>query len=55
MMGKILDTILNKEKVMVLGKIRRITLIEANLQYVMRIYLNNDVEELIEEDERISK
>ena len=54
-MGKILDAILNKGKGMVLGKLRTITLIEVNLQHVMRMCLNDDEEELIEEDERMSK
>ena len=40
---------------MVLGKLRTITLIEADLQYIMRIYLSDDKEELIEKDKRISK
>ena len=54
-MEKIVDVILNKGKGMVLGKLRTITLIEADLQYIMRIYLNDNEDELIEKDERISK
>ena len=38
---KILDTILEKGKGMILGKLRTITLIEADLQYVMRLYLKD--------------
>ena len=40
---------------MMLGKLRTITLIKADLKYIMRIYLNNKEEELIEKDERVLK
>ena len=52
---KILDTILEKGKGMILGKLRTIMLIEADLQYIMRIYLEDKEEEMIESDERFSK
>jgi len=50
----IVDVILDKGKGMIIGKLRTITLIEADLQYVMRIYLNDEQEERIEFDNRIS-
>ena len=40
---------------MILGKLRMIILIEANLQYIMQLYLNNDEEEIIGQDSRFSK
>ena len=40
---------------MVIGKLRTITLIEADLQYIMRLYMNDEKEEVIETDKRISK
>ena len=36
---KILGVMLSKEKGIVLGKLRMITLIEADMQYIMRIVL----------------
>jgi len=51
----ILDVMIGKGKGMLLGKLRIITLIEADLQYVMRIYLGDDEEEIIENDCRFSK
>ena len=39
---KILDAMLSKEKGIVIGKLRIITLIEADLQFTMRIYLGED-------------
>ena len=50
----ILDVMIGKGKGMVLGKLRIITLIEADLQYVMRIFLGEEVEEMIENDSRFS-
>ena len=50
-----MDIILDKGKGMVIGKLRTIMLIEADLQYVMRIYLNNKEREVIEKDSKISK
>lgn len=52
---KILDAILGKGKGMIIGKLRTITLIEADLQNIMRIYLDDEIEEKIESDERFSK
>jgi len=46
---------LGKGKGMIIGKLRTITLIEADLQYIMRIYLDDDDEEMIESDDRFSK
>ena len=46
---------LSKGKGMVLGKLRTMTLIEADLQHTMRMRLNDEEEELIEEDARTSK
>ena len=54
-MGKVLDVILREGKGMILGKLRTITLIEADLQYIMRIFLNDGKEERIEIDIRFSK
>ena len=54
-MGKILDALLSKGKGMIIGKLRTITLIEADLQCTMRMCLNDDKEEKIEHDERFSK
>ena len=54
-MGKVLDVILREGKGMILGKLRTITLIEADLQYIMRIFLNDGKEERIEIDMRFSK
>jgi len=51
----ILDVMIGKGKGMLLGKLRIITLIEADLQYVMRIYLSDEEEEIIENDNRFSK
>ena len=52
---KILDVMLSKGKGMILGKLRTITLIEADIQYIMRIVLNDGDKERIEDDERFSK
>jgi hypothetical protein len=51
----ILDTMLGKGKGMIIGLLRIITLIEADFQFIMRIFLREDLEELIEDDERFSK
>ena len=53
--SKIIETTLEKGKGPILGKLRNITLIEADLQIGMRISLNSEKEELIENDERFSK
>ena len=50
----ILDVMIGKGKGMVLGKLRIITLIEADLQYIMRIFLGEEAEEMIENDSRFS-
>ena len=52
---KTLNTMLGKGKGMVLGKLRIITLIEADMQNIMRIFLNDGDEEKIETDKRFSK
>ena len=52
---KIVSIILDKGKRTMVGKLRTITLIEVDLQYIMRIYLNGKKEEVIEKDSRISK
>ena len=46
---------LGKGKGIILGKLRIITLIEADWQYIMRIYLREEDEEIIESDARFSK
>ena len=51
---KILDVMLGKGKGMIIGKLRTITLIEADLQLIMRIYFDDQDEEIIESDERFS-
>ena len=40
---------------MVIGKLRIIILIEADLQYIIRIYLGDEEEEMIESDNRFLK
>ena len=52
---KLSETILEKGKGPVIGKLRNITLIEGDYQIGMRISLNADAEELIENDDRFSK
>ena len=52
---KTLDVIIEKGKGPVLGKLRTIQLIEANLQLVMRILVNNRNKHRIEKDLRIAK
>ena len=52
---KTLDTTLGKGKGMVFGKLRIITLIEADVQNIMRMCLNNGDKEKIETDETFSK
>ena len=46
---------LSKGKEMILGKLLTITLIEADLQYMIGIFLNDGKEERIETDKRFSK
>ena len=50
-----MDAILGKGKGIILGKLRIITLIEADMQNIMRIYLNVGDEEWIESDVHFSK
>ena len=50
----ILNVIIEKEKGLVLGNLHIIMLIEADLQYIMRIFLGDEVEEMIENDDRFS-
>ena len=52
---KLVDTMLEKGKGPIIGKLRNITLIEGDMQIGMRIFLSTDEEELIERDERFSK
>jgi len=52
---KILDTMLGKGKGWVIGKLRIVTSIEADLQFMMRIHLGGEEKELIENDNRFSK
>jgi len=52
---KILDIMLGKGKGIILGKLRIIALIKVDLQYIIRIYLEDDEEEMIKLDERFSK
>ena len=51
----VLDVMIEKSKGMALGKLRIITLIEADLQCVMRMCLGDEDEEMIENDTRFSK
>ena len=51
----ILDITIENGKGLILGKLRIIQLIEADLQLLMRIFLLAEDEENIENDERISK
>ena len=46
---------LGKGKGIIVGKLRTITLIEADIQNIMRIYLEDLDEEMIESDDRFSK
>ena len=46
---------ISKGKGIFLGKLRIITLIEADLQCIMRTYLGDEIEEKIENDEQFSK
>ena len=52
---KILDAMLGKGKGWIIGKLRIVTLIEADLQFMMRIQLGGGDKELIEEENRFSK
>ena len=52
---KVLDVILEKGKGPVLGKLRTIQLIEADLQLLMRIYIGERNKEVIENDQHLSK
>ena len=51
----VVNTILDKGKGSIVGKLRIIQLIEANLQLLMRIFLKGKNVESIEKDIRISK
>ena len=46
---------LDKGKGLIIGKLRMIQLIEANLQLLMRIFLESRIEGFIEKNNRISK
>ena len=50
----ILDVMIGKGKGLALGKLHIIMLIEVDLQYIMKIFLGNEVEEMIENDDRFS-
>ena len=52
---KILDIVIEKGKELILGKLRIIQLIEADLQLLIRIFMGSRNEDLIEKDHRISK
>ena len=52
---KVLNIILDKGKGPVLGKLRTIQLIEADLQLIMRIFLGLRYNKRLEEDTRVSK
>ena len=52
---KLVDVTLEKGKRPIISKLRTITLIEWDLQILMRKYLNSEDEELIEYDNRFSK
>ena len=52
---KLSETILEKGKGPTIGKSRNVTLIEGDLQIGIRISLNSDAEELIENDDRFSE
>ena len=52
---KILDIVIEKGKELILGKLRIIQLIEADLQLLMRIFMGSRNEGLIKKDHRISK
>ena len=51
---KVLDIILEKGKGSILGKLRTIQLIEANMQLLMRIFVGRRNDENIENDKRLS-
>ena len=51
---KIVETTLEKGKGPIIGKLRNIILIEGDLQIAMRIHVNSDEEELIENGSRFS-
>ena len=52
---KILDIVIEKDKGPILGKLRTIQLIEADLQLLMRIFMGSRNKDLIKKDHRISK
>ena len=52
---KVLDIMLEKGKGPVLGKLRTIQLMEADMQLLMRIFLGTRVNKDIKKDTRISK
>ena len=52
---QVLDVMLDKDKGPIIGKLRMIQLIEADLQLLMRIFLGSRIEGFIEKDNRISK
>ncbi|MFN9955858.1 MAG: hypothetical protein ACK55I_22385, partial [bacterium] len=52
---KVLDIILDKGKGPIIGKLRTIQLVEADLQLLIRIFVGNRTSGLIEDDPSISK
>ena len=52
---KVLDIILEKGKGPILGKLRTIQLIEADLQLIIRIYIGGRNDDQIATDQRLSK
>ena len=52
---KILDAILYKGRELIIGKLRTIVLIKADLQCIMRMHLSDEYGEIIEKDNRFLK
>ena len=52
---KVLDIMLDKGKGIIIGKLRTIQLVEADLQLLMRIFVGNRTSGLIKDDPSISK
>ena len=52
---KILNTMLEKEKGQLLGKLRTMQLVEVDFQLIMRVFMNERMAGLIETDKIISK
>ena len=50
-----LCVLLKKGKGIIIGELRTIALIKADLQHIMKLHLNDNEEELIKKDTRRSK